>query len=226
MRTYQNQYPGPCRHCGTTVAAYDGIRRRVNGAWMTEHPGACPPKSAQPELPGTATPAKRPNARVGGCYTCGTPLAIGAGFIEQVNGRWRVYCGDAEACLANQEAKTVAQAVEDEPLPDVPAGHYAIPAFTGDNDLGFFRVKRPVAGKWAGRTFVNQVVGGHPDAPVRRTQARAVLEAIVAAGIAEAGLRYGTELGQCCRCNRHLTDETSRTLGIGPECRKENGVAA
>lgn len=33
-----------------------------------------------------------------------------------------------------------------------------------------------------------------------------------------ANLRYGAELGQCCRCGKSLTDERSRYYGIGPEC--------
>lgn len=33
-----------------------------------------------------------------------------------------------------------------------------------------------------------------------------------------AAIRYGQELGQCCRCGRTLTDERSRWYGIGPEC--------
>lgn len=33
-----------------------------------------------------------------------------------------------------------------------------------------------------------------------------------------AAIRYGQELGQCCRCGKSLTDERSRWYGIGPEC--------
>lgn len=33
-----------------------------------------------------------------------------------------------------------------------------------------------------------------------------------------AAMRYGQELGQCCRCGKSLTDERSRYYGIGPEC--------
>lgn len=35
-----------------------------------------------------------------------------------------------------------------------------------------------------------------------------------------AGIRYASELGQCSRCNKSLTDERSRHYGIGPECEK------
>ena len=106
-------------------------------------------------------------------------------------------------------------------LPDVPEGHYAIPSLTGNNDLDFFRVDRPTEGKWAGYTFLKRVVGGKPDLPVARAQRRQVLEAIVAAGIDAARQQYGVSIGRCYVCNRHLTDELSRQLGIGPDCRKK-----
>jgi hypothetical protein len=106
-------------------------------------------------------------------------------------------------------------------LPDVPEGHYAIPSLTGNNDLDFFRVDRPTEGKWAGYTFLKRVVGGKPDLPVARAQRRTVLEAIEAAGVDAARQQYGVSIGRCYVCNRHLTDELSRQLGIGPDCRKK-----
>ena len=106
-------------------------------------------------------------------------------------------------------------------LADVPAGHYAVPSLTGNNDLDFFRVDRPTEGRWAGRTFVKRVIGGKPDTPVRGSTARNALEAILNADPAKAAQRYGQEIGRCWKCNRHLTDETSRSLGIGPDCRSK-----
>jgi hypothetical protein len=107
------------------------------------------------------------------------------------------------------------------PFPDVPAGHYAVPSLTGNNDLDFFRVDRPTEGAWKGRTFVKRVIGGKPDSPVLGRTAREALETIMKAGVEEAGFRYGQELGRCRRCNRHLTDELSRQLSIGPDCRSQ-----
>jgi hypothetical protein len=46
-----------------------------------------------------------------------------------------------------------------------------------------------------------------------------VLERIVAAGVDEAATKYGVEIGRCYVCNRTLTDDLSRSLGIGPHCR-------
>jgi uncharacterized protein DUF6011 len=112
------------------------------------------------------------------------------------------------------------------PFPEVPAGHYAVKSLTGNNDLDFFRVDRPTEGPWAGRTFVKRVIGGKPDSPVRGRTMREALEAILAEGVEAARLRYGREIGQCWKCNRHLTDELSRQRGIGPDCYTKVGGAA
>lgn len=106
-----------------------------------------------------------------------------------------------------------------EPYPDVPAGRYATKSLTGNQDLDFWRVDRPTEGRWAGRTFVKRVIGGKPDSNVRGVTAREALNAILAMGVDESRTLFGTELGFCWKCGRHLTDETSRALGIGPDCR-------
>lgn len=103
--------------------------------------------------------------------------------------------------------------------PNVPEGHYAVASATGNNDLDFFRVDRPTKGKWEGRTFVKRIIGGHPEFGVAKGQVKEVLDRIVAAGIDESRTLYGQEIGQCWKCNRSLTDELSRQLGIGPVCR-------
>ncbi len=108
------------------------------------------------------------------------------------------------------------------PLPDCPEGRYALPSATGANDLDFYRVDRPTEGQWAGRVFVTRVLGGHstldPALRVPRWAVRSVLERIVAAGPREAAMRYGQELGHCGRCGRSLTDDQSRTIGLGATC--------
>lgn len=106
-------------------------------------------------------------------------------------------------------------------LPDVPEGRYATPTLTGNNDIDFWKVDRPTEGQWAGYVFVKRVIGGHPDVQVRGKQKLAALQAIKSYGIDEAHTLFGAALGICWRCGRHLTDETSRSLGIGPECRSK-----
>jgi hypothetical protein len=104
----------------------------------------------------------------------------------------------------------------------VEPGHYAIESRTGNNDLDFFRVKAG-KGKWAGRFFVDRIIGGHPEQGITWQEAKLVLAALERLGVEgrlRARVRYAQEIGSCYRCNRHLTDETSRQLGIGPECRK------
>jgi hypothetical protein len=107
------------------------------------------------------------------------------------------------------------------PYPKVPAGHYAVTSATGNNDLDFFRVDSPTEGKWKGYSFVKRVVGGHPEYDVKGATAKTALEAIVAAGVDASAKLYGTKIGRCYVCNRTLTDELSRSLGIGPVCRGE-----
>lgn len=148
------------------------------------------------------------------------------------------FCEDPTGSVAriNAAAMVAAAAVEtgipgedgtpplaDGPLPDVPAGHYAVPSPRLDQDLDFYRVDRPTEGKWAGRTFVKRVVGGHPDVNIRGAEQRDALARILAAGVMDARKTYGRELGACARCNRHLTDELSRRRGIGPDCWTREG---
>jgi hypothetical protein len=102
-------------------------------------------------------------------------------------------------------------------LPDVPAGYYAIDGNKGEDDK-FYRVDRPTQGKWAGRTFLK--VQASDDFHAVRNQAevaRVLLEIAVDSEAAQR--RYGQKIGRCGVCNRTLTDDTSREMGIGPICR-------
>lgn len=95
----------------------------------------------------------------------------------------------------------------------------AIPS-NGANDLDFLNVKRSSDGS----VQVLRVIGGHADQPLAAAQAVALLERIACtADIPAAIVTYGTELGVCGRCGRHLTDEDSRAAGIGPDCASRLG---
>ena len=99
-------------------------------------------------------------------------------------------------------------------------GRYAI-AIAGK--LRFFRVNTPTEGRWAKMTFVNEVFGGGRRDPVQNRQFRqTILNAI--ADDSDALARYGRELGECGVCGRALTDEESRSIGIGPVCREKLGM--
>lgn len=177
-------------------------------------------KAAIAAQPSSTTPAPhvdgldvldRPNRYAGSCARCGSHIAEGGGLLAKRNGKWTVV-HHADECVERPADTT--PTVD---LPDVPAGHYAIES-TGHNDLAFYRVDRPTEGRFAGRTFVKLVVGGHPDTNVRRDHVAGILARIVEAGVVESAHRYGREIGRCCRCNRTLTDEASRAAGIGPDC--------
>lgn len=98
-------------------------------------------------------------------------------------------------------------------------GHFAV-RVDGSDVVKFYRAKLITEGRWVGKVFVDAQASDdfYPvKTPATLTD---VLTAILADPHAAEEL-YGQELGQCYRCNRTLTDETSRALGIGPECRSK-----
>lgn len=182
----------------------------------TDDPGSwevrvLPPREPRPE------PARR-NRFAAACILCGQRVPEMEGSLSRpAGGRWEVRHHD-DPCPEAPVGPTVPGTEATNPLPDVPAGYYAIPS-GGSNDLTFLRVDRPTEGRWAGYTFLRMVVGGHPDRRVPRAQVRGFLQAILDADPTEASKVYGREIGRCGRCNRHLTDEVSRAYGLGPTCR-------
>lgn len=100
------------------------------------------------------------------------------------------------------------------PFPRVAKGYYALET---DDGIKFYKVDRPTEGKWAGYTFLSAQASDDFWPIKNRDQKRAILESI-AADPAEAGARYGREIGRCWKCHRTLTDATSRANGIGPDC--------
>lgn len=100
--------------------------------------------------------------------------------------------------------------------PAAKAGRYAVKI---DDKIRFFEVSTPDQGRWAGYVFVNEQAGGE-FYPIRDNRRRAmILEAIN--GDPDSLARYGKELGICGMCRRPLTDEVSRSIGIGPICRNK-----
>jgi hypothetical protein len=105
------------------------------------------------------------------------------------------------------------------PYPKIPEGRYATATGPGGK-LQFWLVEVPATGRWAGYSFVSQIIGGQPPHDVRGDPARAALEAIEAAGIIPARETYARELQQCWACGTELTDDLSREVLIGPDCCK------
>jgi hypothetical protein len=98
--------------------------------------------------------------------------------------------------------------------PEVADGRYAV---EHEGNLKFFKVKN---GRKPGYVFLD--VQASDDWHSIRTPRRIdEILGLIAADELTAARRYGMELGQCSRCGRTLTDETSRAYGIGPECRKK-----
>jgi len=161
-----------------------------------------------------STGSHRPNRYAGQCVRCGQHVPAEAGALARTEGKWTVAHLPGQ-CPAPRPQAPAAKAATAPAATTVAAGHYAI-ASTGHNDLAFYRVDRPTEGKWAGYVFVKLVVGGQADRNVPRDHTAGILARIDAD--ADAGPRYGREIGRCCACNRHLTDEASRAAGIGPDC--------
>ncbi len=103
-------------------------------------------------------------------------------------------------------------------LRDVPDAFYALPSKTGTNDLDFVAVV--TRGE---RRYVNRYLGGQGQVHIRAAEQRAFaqhLSALAPEQLYVFRTVFGIELGRCCGCGRELTDETSRALGVGPECRR------
>jgi len=96
---------------------------------------------------------------------------------------------------------------------DVPDGYYAVATEAGP--LGFYRVST-----W--KDSGNRKVQVQASDELHPVKGRAVADSILAK-VREitppvAGKTYADHLGNCWRCGRTLTDETSRAMGIGPVC--------
>lgn len=117
-------------------------------------------------------------------------------------------------------------------MPKVDDGRYAVMVWeriAGDDveTLKFFKVKTPDEGRWQGFTFLDAGRGGaHGDlqwTPVKDLEYKMKILGLIEKDPKAAGMRFGQEIGVCCRCGRSLTDITSRELGIGPDCREMAG---
>lgn len=90
--------------------------------------------------------------------------------------------------------------------------------------LQFFKVDHVADGKWAGWVFVKRQAGDvfdrvgsqRPGGTYKGAFADLLEQAV---GDTPAAMQaYGREIGRCGNCNRTLTDEESRSRGIGPDC--------
>lgn len=119
-----------------------------------------------------------------------------------------------------------AQGKSEQDYPSVealPEGRYGIPTEDGAlNKTAFYKVDRPTEGKWAGYVFVKLMVSDYEKklaVPVQKSVANKIVEY----GVAKASALYGWEFKHCGVCGRGLTNDTSREIGIGPDCRAKMG---
>lgn len=143
------------------------------------------------------------------------PIALGCvddirmGYADSIN---KKYASKMIGLLLAAPGKM--KMVQDEV--EVEAGRYAI-EFGGK--LRFFHVNRPEDGRWKGFTFVNEQAGDELFSVRNAESRKKILQTI--ANDEDALARYGQELGVCGMCGRTLTDEDSRSIGIGPVCRSK-----
>lgn len=126
------------------------------------------------------------------------------------------YAPTASQAKAGHDVPQAEVATDKRDAAGVAEGRYAVEE---DGVLKFLRVTEGKA-RWAGRTFV-EIQASDDRYAVRNPARRNALLAAIAADPEAAATRYGVELGHCYRCGRTLTDETSRALGIGPDCRSK-----
>lgn len=102
----------------------------------------------------------------------------------------------------------------------IPAAKYVAKDATGT--LVFIEVQRAEKGKWAGKTFVKQLIGapGNWRKVPMYPWASSALLGQVAADPKAAALAYYTNFTVCSRCDAPLSDEVSRARGLGPDCVK------
>jgi hypothetical protein len=84
-----------------------------------------------------------------------------------------------------------------------------------DGTTKFYRIK---PGRKAGFYFINVQASDEFHSIRNAGTKAAIVKTILDAGAEDCMRRYGQLLGHCGRCGRTLTDETSRSIGIGPDC--------
>lgn len=106
-------------------------------------------------------------------------------------------------------------------MPAVPAGSYALRDAEGV--VKFYQVDRPEKGKWAGWVFLSAQASDEKW-PIKKVDTKREILTRIAEDLRGAMALYGQELGECSKCHRTLTDEESRRIGVGPDCRKKHDL--
>lgn len=175
-------------------------------------PAAQAERDARQAVSPGATSTHRTNNYQGKCGNCGVKVEARTGRIEKVSGRWVTYHLDGQC-------PTDLQTQLNELLADRPDGFFAVPFIGGDShtDLTFFGIR--TRGNGSGDRYVVHTVGGHSDTEdVSIAWTERALAALDTVDLVEAMNAYGTKMGHCGACGRHLTNVDSRRQGLGPDC--------
>lgn len=103
-------------------------------------------------------------------------------------------------------------------FPEIPDGHYAV-LDSGPDDWKFysFTTAGPNS-RFPGRRYLKVQASDEFHLIRNAAHRRAILVTIGHVGVKESQAEYGKHIGRCGRCHRTLTDELSRSRGIGPDC--------
>lgn len=159
---------------------------------------------------------------------CGTRVQPEQGALVKVNGRYGAEhfagecpvlpaaadCGGCEHCDGEGGCAPARPVALVRPAVTLADGCYAVERA---GTLYFYRVVTKSEGRWAGRQFVNRFRSDDLLPVTRREQDE--VRALIAADVEAARMRFAQELTRCYVCGKMLTDDLSRTLGIGPVCR-------
>ena len=109
----------------------------------------------------------------------------------------------------------------------LPSGRFAVRR--PDGHVVFYQVEWGL-GRWAGYTFLRQVIGGSRLQYIGRVAPGQPYQGPRSADLADvvrdpegAARLFGRELGVCAVCSCLLTDDASRRAGVGPRCAQRLG---
>lgn len=104
----------------------------------------------------------------------------------------------------------------------VPEGRYAVET----DVVRFYQVDKPAQGKWAGFTFVNQLVGSVGNwqrIPVKKLLLKLELLKTIAENPEESARLFGQKSKHCGYCMSPLSKDRSRASGYGETCASNHG---
>lgn len=165
------------------------------------------------------------NRFAGTCGTCRNEVAEEAGRVEKVDGRWVTFHLDGTCPpVASKAPESHGEARSAAPAPSVPEGRYAFA--TDEGHIAFAKVDTPTEGRWAGRTFVNLLIGSpgsFREQPMKGESGKTILRKIEAAGVRESAVLFGRKTKHCGRCLADLSRAQSRAAGYGATCAAKYG---